>query len=131
MDFRAIYGSTSYGGSGLIMPEEIIGRHEASRSYISNQLARPFEGRTVVVTHHAPSPRSRDVRFLGEPTNAGFISDLDAVIEDGNPHFWIHGHIHRHLDYRMGNTRVLCNPKGYRHEKTGYQPGLVIYLDGE
>ncbi|WP_429930412.1 metallophosphoesterase [Agrobacterium vitis] len=131
MDFRAIYGSNSYAGDGLISPQEIIGRHEASRSFITNQLATPFDGRTVVVTHHAPSPRSKDIRFLGQPTNAGFLSDLDELIEDGKPNFWIHGHIHRRFDYRIGRTRVLCNPRGYWHEKTGYQPGLVIDLDGE
>lgn len=130
-DYRAIYGSNSYGGSGLITPDEIIGRHEASRHFITNQLSTKFDGKTLVVTHHAPSPRSRDIRFLGQPTNAGFLSDLDEVIRDGKPDFWIHGHIHRFFDYRMGNTRVLCNPKGYWHEKTGYQPGLVIDLDGE
>ncbi len=111
MDYRAIYGSTSYGGSGLITPDEIIGRHEASRSYISNQLASPFSGKTVVVTHHAPSPQSRDVRFLGQPTNAGFFSDLNQVIADGKPNLWIHGHIHRSFDYRLGSTRILCNPE--------------------
>lgn len=130
-DFRAIYGSKSYGGNGLVAPDEIIGRHERSRIFLSNSLATPFEGKTVVLTHHAPSPKSRDVRFLGQPTNAGFLSDLDKIIEDGKPDFWIHGHIHRCFDYRMGSTRVLCNPKGYWHEKTGYQPGLVVDLDGE
>ncbi|MDZ7872471.1 MAG: metallophosphoesterase [Rhizobium sp.] len=131
MDFRAIYGSTSYGGDGLISPQEIIGRHEASRSYITNQLATPFDGKTVVVTHHAPSPRSRDIRFAGQPTNAGFLSDLDDLIKYGRPDFWIHGHIHRSFDYRLGSTRILCNPQGYRHERTGYQPGFVIDLEGE
>lgn len=131
MDFRAIHGSESYGGTGLITPDEIIGRHEASRAFVTNQLNTPFEGKTVVITHHAPSPRSRDRRFLGQPTNAGFLSDLDQVIADGKPDFWVHGQIHRSFEYRHGNTRILCNPQGYRHERTGYDPGFVVDLGGE
>jgi hypothetical protein len=26
---------------------------------------------------------------------------------------WTHGHMHNTSDYLMGDTRVVCNPRGY------------------
>jgi Icc-related predicted phosphoesterase len=126
LDFRAIYGSPSYGAAGFIWPDEMIGRHQASRSFISIELAKPFSGRRVVVTHHAPSPLSQDPRYIGSPTNPAFMSDLTDVINRGEPDFWIHGHVHQYLDYMIGKTRIVCNPKGYSRETTGFRQEFVI-----
>jgi Icc-related predicted phosphoesterase len=82
----------------------------------------------MVLTHHAPSPRSLDPRFHGQVTNAAFAPDLSKLIRAANPTFWVHGHVHRAQDYVEGQTRVLCNPLGYRgeHGATGFRSGLVI-----
>ncbi|MCA2431027.1 metallophosphoesterase [Rhizobium leguminosarum] len=129
LDFRVIYRSdTRVGGqSGLITPEEMISRHQESRAYIERELSKPFDGTTMVLTHHAPTPRSLDPRFGGHISNAAFASNLSNVIHAGRPHFWVHGHVHRFADYVENETRVLCNPRGYRHEAGGgFRPGLVI-----
>ncbi|MCM2475586.1 phosphohydrolase [Rhizobium sp. CG5] len=128
VDFRAIYGSPSYGAAGLIWPDEMIGRHEVSRSFINNALAKTFPGKRIVVTHHAPSPLSQDSRYIGSPTNPAFISDLTELIQRWQPDLWVHGHVHQFFDYKIGNTRVLCNPKGYAKERTGFRPELVISI---
>lgn len=126
VDFRAIYGSPSYGAAGLIWPDEMIGRHEASRSFITKELARPFPGKRIVVTHHAPSPLSQDPRYIGSPTNPAFMSDLTELIQRWQTDLWVHGHVHRHFDYMLGKTRIICNPKGYSRETTGFRPEFVI-----
>ncbi|MDX3925185.1 MAG: metallophosphoesterase [Shinella sp.] len=130
VDFREIYRSGWHetGMPGLLMARELITRHNASRAFINAELSRPFEGKTVVLTHHAPTPWSLDPRFKGNPTNAAFVSDLTDLIEQEQPELWVHGHVHRLFDYRLGRTRVICNPKGYRKEQTGFQPGFVIDL---
>ncbi|TBF40477.1 metallophosphoesterase [Rhizobium leguminosarum] len=129
LDFRLIHRSDTRAGdeSGLITPNEMISRHRESRAYIARELARPFDGTTVVLTHHAPSVRSLDPRFGGHISNAAFASNLSSTITKGRPSFWIHGHIHRFHDYVESETRVLCNPWGYRHEAGGgFRPGFVI-----
>ena len=42
------------------------------------------------------------------------FSNLDNFILD-NPQIklWTHGHTHEDFDYRIGSTRVVCNPRGY------------------
>jgi hypothetical protein len=46
--------------------------------------------------------------------NGGYSSDLDEFIEE-RPHIklWTHGHTHHVFDYMIGETRVVCNPRGY------------------
>jgi Predicted phosphoesterases, related to the Icc protein len=59
-----------------------------------------------------------------------FASDLSDVLWRYQPELWVHGHVHSAADYRVGNTRVLCNPRGYRRpdwaEKTGWREELVV-----
>ncbi len=41
--------------------------------------------------------------------------------------FLHHGHIHSSSDYKIGNTRVVCNPKGYSVElNKNFKPNLVL-----
>ena len=41
-----------------ITPEDLLAAHVEQRAAIERTLALPFDGPTVVVTHHAPHPRS-------------------------------------------------------------------------
>ncbi|MGO7340011.1 metallophosphoesterase family protein [Rhizobium johnstonii] len=118
------------GENGLITVQEILNRHVASRSFIDRELEKPFSGRTIVVTHHAPLTESFDARFYGDVTNAAFGSDLSDLIARRRPSSWIHGHIHRARDYLAGGTRIICNPRGYggEREMNGFRSGLLIDL---
>ncbi len=130
LDFRLIYRFTSLleAHSSLLTPGEMIARHWESRGFIDDELGKPFSGTTMVLTHHAISARSLDPRFAGHISNAAFASSLTETIQRRRPHFWIHGHIHRFADYIEGDTRVLCNPRGYLQESnsSGFRPGFVI-----
>ena len=132
LDFREIYGSPPFreGMPRLIASREIIARHVESKGFISNEMAKPWTGKTIVMTHHAPSPRSLLKQYLGRAANAAFASDLTDVIQRGRPDIWVHGHIHQFHDYIEGDTRVICHPLGYRHERgeNGYRPGFVVEL---
>ena len=130
MDFHAIFRSEWFedGMPGLLTTRELIERHVESRAFITEELAKPFAGTTIVLTHHAPLTKSLHPRFRGHPSNAAFASDLSDLIHKGKPDIWIHGHVHHALDYREGHTRVICNPLGYQREKseTGFIEGFVI-----
>lgn len=66
-------------------PLEAWAAHRASRRFLEEELASPWNGPTVVVTHHAPHPRSVPSRFEGDPLNAAYASDLSALIGDAGP----------------------------------------------
>jgi predicted phosphodiesterase len=117
-------------GERLLTPSDCLRLHRESRIYIENELAQPFDGITIVMTHHAPSGRSVPEFRRGDPINAAYASDLEALIERAQPQLWVHGHIHSSSDYRIGSTRVVCNPRGYVPSQLnpGFDPALVIEL---
>jgi Icc-related predicted phosphoesterase len=107
-------------------PQEALLLHKRSRAFIEETLAAPFTGPTVVVTHHAPHPGSLHPRYQNDLISAAYVSDLTAVIETGKPALWVHGHVHATFDYRVGDTRVLCNAHGYGSENAAFDPALVV-----
>ncbi|MGO6748786.1 metallophosphoesterase [Rhizobium ruizarguesonis] len=132
MDFHCIFRSDQRqpDENGMITVREILERHIASRRFIDQELSKPFEGRTIVVTHHAPLMQSFDPQFFGHVTNAAFASDLSDLIARRRPSLWIHGHIHKFRDYMADTTRIICNPVGYLSEKyaSGFCPRFIVDL---
>ena len=55
-----------------------------------------------------------------------FVSDLEDLILATHPTLWVHGHVHNSCDYRVGATRVLCNPHGYGSENPTFDGALVV-----
>ncbi|MBI1201936.1 MAG: metallophosphoesterase [Rhodopseudomonas sp.] len=109
-------------------PQEALLLHKRSRTFIETTLAAPFDGATVVVTHHAPHPGSIHSRYKSDLLTAAYVSDLAALIEAGRPHLWVHGHVHESFDYMVGATRVVCNPHGYGTENSRFDPALVVEI---
>lgn len=91
---------------------DALREHETSRAWLAAELARPYEGKTVVITHHGPHPLSVHPRYVGDPTNAAFVSNLTDLLQQG-PSLWLHGHVHDSFDYTVGGCRVVANPRGY------------------
>lgn len=104
-------------------------QHLQSRAWLEAELAAS-ELPTIVVTHHAPHPESIAPEYELDLSTAGFVSDLTEVIERHQPALWLHGHTHTSFDYRVGDTRVLCNPRGYGRENARrFDPGMVLEID--
>lgn len=96
-------------------PEHSRQRHAFSAGVLRERLPRRYhDGRPlVVVTHHLPSVRSIAPCYSGNSMNAAFASRLDDLVEGSGAALWVHGHTHHSMDYLLGETRVLCNPRGY------------------
>jgi len=122
MDYRVIRTA-----SGLMRAQHTLEDHEQSRAWLEGELAKPFSGRTVVVTHHGPHPLSIHPRFVGNPLNPGFVSDLTPLLRDVD--LWMHGHTHDSFDYRLGRCRVIANPAGYILNRTAATAGLNFELE--
>ena len=111
-----------------IRPSDTVDLHRASRAWLDGQLALPHAGSTVVVTHHAPHPYS--LPASGLDLAHCFASNLGASIAAGRPDLWIHGHVHNRVDYRLGTTRIVCNPRGHVEESSSrtFDPSFVIQV---
>jgi len=81
--------------------------HQKNIRWLHNKLKQKHNGKTVVVTHHAPTLRSTDDFAYGSDLE-GFISQHAQSID-----VWMHGHIHQPVDYHIAGVRIVSNPRGY------------------
>jgi Icc-related predicted phosphoesterase len=96
-------------------PEDAVYDHRRLMDYLRVVIDDQPDGKFVVVGHHAPSRRSTHPRYQNEQLmNGGYSSSLDEFIEQ-RPQIklWTHGHTHEDFDYMVGETRIVCNPRGY------------------
>ena len=94
-------------------PEDSVEDHKRMLAYIDHVTREP--GSYIVVVHHAPSSQSIAERFKHDTLmNGAFRSELDEFIMD-RPQIRLvcHGHMHNNSNYWIGETRVVCNPRGY------------------
>ncbi len=100
------------------------------RDWLAAKLDEPYDGPTVVITHHAPSAGSIHPRFKGSSLNNCFVSRLESLMGSDRAVLWIHGHTHDSFDYAVNGTRVICNPRGYVkdgvNENALFNPELLV-----
>lgn len=110
-----------------IRPADLIAESVKTKDWLRTKLAEPFDGPTVVITHHAPTLRSlQDNPHAGTDLDAAFANRWDDLMGGDQMALWLHGHSHTAVDYDVAGTRVVCNPRGYPGEETGFCPDLVI-----
>jgi predicted phosphodiesterase len=97
-------------GRHAFTPSDALARHKIARAWLETELAKPFDGKTVVVSHHAPHPLSVHSRYIGDQLNAAFVSDLSDLMPGVD--LWLHGHVHNSFEYQVGECRVVANPAG-------------------
>lgn len=127
--------------AGLLRSRQLLEDHRRSRRWLERELARPYDGCTVVVSHHGPHRDSIHARHAGNLLNAAFVSDLSLLLPGVD--LWLHGHVHDSFDYRVGRCRVVANPAGYAlktphrnapalapaFQNVAFDPDLVLEID--
>jgi predicted phosphodiesterase len=93
-----------------LRPVDTQRRHFASRAFIANEIARPFDGRRVVVTHHGPDRLACKIGEEADILSSAYTSDWSPLPPADA---WIYGHTHESADRLSGNTRIVSNAKGY------------------
>lgn len=121
-DFRIIKNDKNNYHS--LHPDDVIVRHAKSLEFIKTTVANTSK-KVVVVTHHAPSDLSiaecyKDQQLM----NGAYRTNLEDFVMDSNINLWCHGHTHHSFDYMLGNTRIVCNPRGY----VGHEPLADGYM---
>jgi len=106
-----------------LVPEHTTTEHvrtkELFKFYLEENRRRETPLPVVVLTHHAPSKLSTHPHYADDTImNGAYSSDLSEFILD-NPEIqlWTHGHTHHTFEYKIGDTTIMCNPRGY----SGYE----------
>jgi Icc-related predicted phosphoesterase len=110
-------------------PEVTFKSHVKTMKYFREMLSIHRDKPFVIISHHAPSFMSVNERFKHDHTmNGGYASDLsEDILDNENIKVWVHGHMHDPVDYKIGETRVLANPRGYiPYEGDAFLPGFYF-----
>lgn len=129
MDYKRIRLANA--GDRQLRASDTAKMHAMQTHWLKTKLAEKFSGKTVVVTHMAPSMRSVAERYADDIVSAAFASNLDDLVKQAD--LWVHGHMHDSFDYQLGKCRVVCNPCGYMTrgggmENGGFDPNLVVNI---
>ena len=115
-----------------LTPEFTADVHSKSRDYIFKMVELNRDKPVVVITHHGPSFASVNEKYAHDKDmNGGYTSELSELILDNpNIKLWIHGHMHDPVDYMIGDTRVVSNPKGYTgiEDTANFNPEFSVKL---
>ena len=115
-DYRVV--QNYYPGKNVyhkLTPERTAEEHVKTMQWIRLALSQHRDKPFVVITHHAPSFKSVPSRYVDDTLmNGGYASELsEDILDNENIRYWIHGHMHDPVDYEIGTSRVISNPKGY------------------
>ena len=103
-------------GNGKTIPldtKDVNQFHEWSKEFISAQLLIPFDGKTVIVSHHLPSFKCITNRPPYPELYHAYASDMEDFMKHKNITHWFHGHSHDFFECKIHNTHVVRNPLGY------------------
>ncbi len=113
------------------LPMRTVMEFTKTRDYFKTVIENlPKDAKIVVCSHHAPSHLSIHEIYKNDTLmNGGYSSDLSEFILD-HPQIklWTHGHMHNNFDYMIGDTRVVCNPKGYPGENGDFENNLILEI---
>ena len=118
-------------------PWETLEMHQRDKAWLLEALAEPFDGKTLVMTHHLPVPEILAPES-GKGTYApAYVSDLREDILGLKIDTWVSGHTHYArrgiLEGLQGPISFTANMSGYvsngRPDKNNFEPYRVIDMD--
>lgn len=126
-DYRRIRVAND--GYRKLHPKDTLQLHGRHKAWLELKLSEPFVGRTVVITHMAPSMRSMSPEYTADLISSAYAASLDGLVRMAD--VWIHGHTHDSFDYQVESCRVVCNPRGYMSldkvpENQNFNPHLIV-----
>lgn len=134
-DYRRIGYHDPYDRKDSISTWKIYQQHLVDKEFITKKIheAEQRKDKIIVFTHHAPSYESVSHHYRSGDTNTYLLnycyhSDLDELVARTN--LWVHGHTHHSFDYKIGKSRVICNPRGYVGYEVNpdFDPGLTVEI---
>ncbi len=110
-----------------ITPAFIRRQAEDARQWLSDEISKYHNGKTVVITHHPPLMRFVPTSERHPHLSAAYGNHWPEFL-DLNIDLWAFGHTHWPIDESINGVRFVSNPRGYPTEEVGFNPEFVVEL---
>jgi hypothetical protein len=111
-------GMTRFEGLRTLQPSDAHALHQQAVEWLKEEL--PRHQRVIVLSHHAPCMQSAAGIFYNTMwlDSAYASNQVDLILANPQIEVWCHGHSHWDVDYKIGETRIIANHRGYPTEST-------------
>lgn len=100
----------------------------AARADVKYLTSNMREG-DIVITHMLPSYQCVSKRWVDNDCNGFFVNDITDLIIERKPALFCFGHTHDNIDVKIGDTRLVCSPRGYpERQDHQFNPHFVIEI---
>jgi predicted phosphodiesterase len=114
---------------GSFTPYDAIDEFHKSTKFIRDTIDENQDKKIVVITHHSPSYSSiSPIYEYDSLMNGGYHSNCESLMKD-NVILWGYGHTHNPHSYYIGDTLLVCNPRGYDGHEACADKFKLITID--
>lgn len=100
--------------ASVFTPEEALLIHSEQRAWLIERLEEPFDGKTVLLSHHGVSKHCQATKHPLDPISTAFWSDMEAELKN-RIDLACYGHTHDNVDLITdAGFRLVSNQMGYR-----------------
>lgn len=122
----------------------IFNEHVAARNFLKNNLSQEKEN--FIITHHPPTINALNDNDIDTINNKKHLISLNQknfndyyslfldfnymedFILNNNISYWIYGHSHECKNYKIGNTNLINNSRGYVGMNSNFDENFIINL---
>jgi len=125
-DFRIV--RKTYDSSEMWTVEDHCAEYKTFVQELACWLDRTEGKKRVVMSHFVPHPKMIHPHWGGveNALNPYFTCDLERYM--GWDGLWVCGHTHDASDIMIGDTRLICNPRGYRGEDVNFDDCKIVEI---
>lgn len=109
------YRKITVAGYRRLHPADVLRFNNEDREFLVRKSAEPFDGPTIIVTHHPPvlSAMKHPAR---DPGDATYASDWERGVRELAPAAWLYGHTHSPRYQQVGSTLLASHAAGHPEE---------------
>lgn len=98
--------------------EESVKLYNKTIEWLSE--VKPEQETNIMISHHGLHAKCVSAGYASSRLNPAYFSNVDSVIINKFD-YWVSGHSHSQLHYKVNDTLLLRNPRGYPGECPGFE----------
>ncbi len=96
-----------------LIPQDTVEMYEKDKNWLLEEIKKPFDGKTVIMTHHCPVSFGIAPRFKMDDLSPCFASRLFDYLPEDKIDVIVWGHTHYSMNMHIDKTHFISSQIGY------------------